>query len=85
VADRRGQGTDWFREALQEKEIRPAIPGRKCHEKAVRDDKQRYKRGTRIEFTFERLKGWRRIAIRFDRLPVVFLSAIALAADIFCR
>jgi len=27
-----------------------------------------------------RLKDWRRVAIRYDRCPKVFLSAIALAA-----
>jgi transposase len=29
---------------------------------------------------FRRLKGWRRVATRYDRCPVVFFSAIALAA-----
>ncbi len=28
---------------------------------------------------FDKLKGWRRIATRYDRCPMVFLSAIALA------
>jgi transposase len=29
---------------------------------------------------FYRLKDWRRVAIRYDRCPKVFVSAIALAA-----
>jgi transposase len=31
---------------------------------------------------FRWLKDWRRIAIRYDRCPKVFLSAIALAATV---
>jgi hypothetical protein len=31
---------------------------------------------------FARLKDWRREAMRFDRCPEVFLSAIALAAPV---
>ena len=43
-------------------------------------DKRRYKRRNRIEIRFGRLKNWRRLAIRYDRRPKVFLSAIMLAA-----
>ncbi|MEL6960924.1 MAG: IS5/IS1182 family transposase, partial [Pseudomonadota bacterium] len=34
----------------------------------------------RIEIMFGRLKGWRHVAIRYDRCPKVFLSAIPPAA-----
>jgi transposase len=48
-------------------------------------DKRRYRRRSRIEIMFGRLKDWRRVATRYDRCPTVFLSAIALAATvIFC-
>ncbi len=33
-------------------------------------------------FMFGRLKGWRRIATRYDRCPKVFLSAIVLATTV---
>ncbi len=29
---------------------------------------------------FDRLKGWRRVATRYDRCPTVFFSALTLAA-----
>ena len=45
-------------------------------------DKRRYKRRNRIEIMFGRLKDWRRVATRYDRCPMVFLSAIALAATV---
>ncbi len=44
--------------------------------------KQRRSVLRRIEIMFGRLKDWRRVAIRYDRCPKVFLSAIALAATV---
>jgi transposase len=79
IADR-GYDADWFREALKDKGICPHIPGRRSRGKPLKHDKRRYKRRPRIEMMSGRLKDWRRGATRYDRCPVVFLSAIALAA-----
>ena len=79
LADR-GYDADWYREALKDKGIRVCIPGRKSRKKKVRFDRRRYKRRNRIEIMFGRLKDWLRVATRYDRCPIVFLSAIALAA-----
>ena len=79
LADR-GHDADWFRDALQDKGIRPCIPGRKSRGKAVRYDKRRYRRRNRIEIRFGRLKDWRRVATRYDRCATTFLSAAHLAA-----
>ena len=81
LADR-GYDADWFRDALQAKGITPCIPGRKSRNKTVKYDKRRYKRRNRIEIMFGRLKDWRRVATRYDRCPMAFLSAIALAATV---
>jgi transposase len=81
LADK-GYDADWFREALQDKGIKPCIPGRSSRDKPVKYDKCRYKRRHRIENMFGRLKDWRRVAMRYDRCPKVFLSAIALAATV---
>jgi len=40
IADPR-YDADWFREALKDKGIRPCIPSRKSHGKAVRSDRRR--------------------------------------------
>lgn len=40
--------------------------GRKSRKRAVRCDKRRYKRRSRIEIMFGRLKDWRRLATRYD-------------------
>src|SRR3546814_13760419 len=78
LADR-GYDADWFRDALQEKGITPCIPGRKIRNKTVKYDNRRYKRRTRIEIMFGRLKDCRRVAPRHDRCPTAFFSATALA------
>ncbi len=81
----RGYDADWFRDALQDKGIKPSIPGRTSRSQPVKHDKRRCKRRNRIEVMFGRLKDWRRVATRHDRCPKVFLSAIALAANVMFR
>lgn len=81
LADR-GYDADWFRDALEQKGIKPCIPGRKSRSLPVKYDKRRYKRRNRIEIMFGRLKDWRRVATRYDRCPIVFCSALALAATV---
>jgi transposase len=76
----RGYDADWFRDALKDKGIKPCIPGRNSRVKPVKYDKRRYKRRNRIEIMFGRLKGWRRVATRYDRCAHTFMSAIAIAA-----
>ena len=65
----RGYDADWFREALEDKGIRPCIPGRKQRKIPVKYDKRRYKRRNRIEIMFGRLKDWRRVATRYVGAP----------------
>lgn len=66
----------------RDKGTRSCIPGRKSRGKPIKHDKRRYKRRNRIGIMFGRLKDWRRIAMRYDRCPKVFLSAGALAATV---
>ena len=79
LADR-GNDADWYREALEEREITPCIPSRKGRKVPIPHDADRYKKRHKIENSFARLKDWRRVATRYDRCPKVFLSACALAA-----
>ncbi|VXD06344.1 hypothetical protein SPHINGOT1_660042 [Sphingomonas sp. T1] len=67
-------------DALEAKDIKPCIPGRRSRNEPVRYDKRRYRR--RIEIMFGRLKDWRRVATRYDRWPAVFFAAFALAAPL---
>ena len=56
LADR-GYDADWFRDALQNKGIKPCLPGRESRTKPVKYDKRRYKRRNRIEIMFGRLRS----------------------------
>jgi transposase len=67
---------------LQAKGIEACIPGRKSRLEPASYDKRRYRRRSRIEIMFGRLKDWRRVATRDDRCPIVFFSAVALAATV---
>ena len=69
-------------ERLGSRHIQPCIPGRRSRNEPVRYDKRRYRRRSRIEIMFGRLKDWRRVATRYDRCPTAFFSAIALAATV---
>lgn len=70
---------------LEQKGIKPCIPGQKSRSLPVKYHKRRYKPRNHIEIMFGRLKDWRRVATRYDRCPIVFFSALALAAKVlFC-
>ena len=79
LADR-GYDADWFRKGLKKRGISPCIPSRKNRKSPIPHDEERYKDRNKVEIMFGRLKDWRRIAMRFDKSPTVFLSAVTLAA-----
>ena len=79
VADK-GYDTDTFRAFLKEKRIKTVIPGKSNRKKRIRYDKQAYKDRNVVERCFCRLKDWRRIATRYDKLARNFLSALCLVA-----
>ena len=59
----------------------PVIPGRITRKrKVVAYDRRRYRDRHLIENAFCRLKDFRRVATRYDKLAANFLSAVALAA-----
>lgn len=81
LADR-GYDADWFRNALIEMGISPCIHSRIGRKAPIPQDSDLYRLRHRIENMFARLKDWRCIATRYDRCPILFLSACALAANV---
>lgn len=61
------------------KQQHPEAGGR---ERPIQYDERRYKDRWRVEAMFCRLKDFRRIATRYDKLARNFLSAISLAAAV---
>ena len=56
------------------------IPNNPTRKRLHPFDRNAYRERNVIERTFSRLKDWRRIATRYDRLAVNFHAAVALAA-----
>jgi DNA replication protein DnaC len=68
-----------LRKRLKTEGATAVIPGRSNRNKPIRYDEVRYRGRWRIEAAFCRLKDFRRIATRYDKLARNFLSAVALA------
>ena len=79
VADK-GYDTDAFRSFLKERGIKTVIPDKSNRKKRIRYDKEAYKDRNVVERCFCRLKDWRRIATRYDKLARNFLSALCFVA-----
>ena len=81
LADR-GYDADDLRRDLRSTGTSPVIPGRRTRNRPIRHDQKRYKDRWRIEAAFCRLKDFRRVATRYDKLAANFASAVALATVI---
>lgn len=75
----KGYDANSLRKRLRENGIVPVIPGRSNRKRKIKYDEQRYKDRHLIENAFCRLKDFRRIATRYDKLARNYLSAVALA------
>ncbi len=60
----------------------PVIPGRRNPKRTIRYDKQRYRGRYLVANAFCRLKDFRRVATRYDKLAANFLSTAALATAV---
>jgi transposase len=69
-----------LREELDERGTRPVIPNRSNRKQPYSFSKSLYKLRWRIESAFNRLKDFRRIATRYDRLARNYLASVCLAA-----
>lgn len=81
IADK-AYDADHLRDRLCRRGTKPVIPGRGSRAVAYPLDRPAYRRRNVIERMFGRLKNWRRIATRYDRLAATYLAAIALVAAI---
>ncbi|MBX9858304.1 MAG: transposase [Sphingomonas sp.] len=77
-----GYDANSLRKTLRENGTSPVIPGRRNRKRAIRYDRQRYRSRHLIENAFCRIKDFRRVATRYDKLAANFLSAVALATAI---
>ena len=78
----KGYDADRLRRSLREAGATPVIPGRRNRKRAVRYDQNRYRDRHLIENACCRMKDFRRVATRYDKLAANFLSGVALATAI---
>ena len=79
LADRAYDG-DAFRAEIVERGAKPVIPNKSNRVAIHRFDKRAYRGRNVIERAFGRLKDFRRIATRYDKLARNFLAAVHIAA-----
>jgi transposase len=69
-------------EELHGRGTKPVIPNRGNRKRPFSFSKRLYKLRWRIESAFNRLKDFRRIATRYDRLQRNYLSSVCLVASL---
>ena len=83
VADR-AYDANHLRLRLAEQRIEAIIPSTTSRRKPIAYNKRAYRARNRIERMWCRIKDWRRIATRYDKLARNYLSGAYLAAILAC-
>ena len=78
IMDRAYEG-DETRQLVRELDCIPVVPPKKNRREPWEYDRELYKQRNEVERLFRRLKGFRRIFTRFDKLDVVFTFFIYFA------
>jgi putative transposase len=76
--------SDALRQMLTDRGTCPVIPNNPTRKRKHPFDRSAYRQRNVIERTFCRLKDFRRIATRYDRLATNFLAAVTIAAIVSC-
>jgi transposase len=76
----RGHDADRIRERLAYDGIEPVIPPISTRRKKLPYDKELYRGRNRVARFFNKLKEFRRIATRYDKLAKTFFAALHLVA-----
>jgi len=79
LADK-GYDANSLRDRLAATETEAVIPSTRSRKAPIPYDAEAYHDRNLIERAFCRLKDWRRIATRYDKLAINFASAVAIAA-----
>jgi transposase len=72
--------SDQIRQYLQEQEVTPVIPPKRNRTHPLIYDAELYKLREKVERFFNKMKHFRRIATRYEKLRQTFLAFIQLVA-----
>ena len=76
----KGYDSDALRQKIKDQGGQPVIPPRKNRKIAIEYDKDLYKERNAVERFFNKLKHFRRVATRYDKLLVNFMGFVKLAS-----
>ena len=76
----KGYDADRIRERLSYEAVEPVIPPLPTPHRKLPYDHARYRERDRVEHFFNKLKHFRRIATRYDKLAKTFFATIYLVA-----
>ena len=76
--------SDQLRKFLSARGTTPVIPNNPTRKRIHPFNRIAYRARNAIERTFGRLKDWRRIHTRYDKLSTNYASAVAIAALLTC-
>ena len=72
--------SDAIRERLQKEQMEAVIPSKANRVASIPHDKEAYKLRSKVERFFNKMKWFRRIATRYDKLSETFLAAVKIVA-----
>lgn len=81
LGDKGYDSTD-LRQRLKDGGTKPVVPNRSNRKKRIRFDRRQYCELRKIENALCRLKDFRRVATRYDKLALVFTASVYLAATV---
>lgn len=81
LAGDKGYDSAVLRSALRRRGIEPLIPQRSNSKRVLAFDKERYRERNVIERCINRLKQWRRVATRYEKLAANYLAVVLIAAS----
>ena len=83
VAGDKAYDSETVRQQIKDEGALPVIPGRRTSRIRAYCPKRLYRRRHKIENYFCRIKDWRRIATRYDKLARNFLAATVLVGALY--
>ena len=81
LMDRAYEG-DAMRQTVRALGLEPVVPPKRNRVKPWEYDRELYKRRNEVERLFRRLKAYRRLFTRYDKLDIVFKAFICIALTV---
>ena len=78
----KGYDANHLRQSLAERGAEAVIPATRWRKVQIPHDKAAYRERNRIERLWARLKDYRRVATRYDKLAANYLSGVLIAATV---